>query len=144
MVNNEIIKFPKPWIELGSSNEILDNLLQNPRNIHETIVFLPLSKIRRIRFLSDRLPEQVRDGYVQLIEHHEHFQNVKFNVLSQDCQTNALSKNREAQTYPGNPKNKWTDYKFVVPEEFSSIWGNEKNEEVITFKYLILSTFTIN
>ncbi|XP_016844834.1 WD repeat-containing protein 63-like isoform X2 [Nasonia vitripennis] len=130
-VRDEIIKQPRPWLDQGSGDFLNDAFLRSNRPLHEIDVALPVSELRRRRKLTDRPPDHpnLRDGYIELVPVHESFEHVELTRIEKTCQTNLEGRDVVAQTYPGNPKNQWTQYELEIPEDFVEIWTVVEKEE---------------
>lgn len=92
---------------------------------------MPLTKLCKFK----RLSYNTHDLRAQLIPQYEKFHNVR--VLQLDCtnQTQLESTDSQVQTYPGNPKNQWTQYEFEINERFQTIWlTNEEEKDNIVDK----------
>lgn len=129
MVLKQIEKTPGPWTDNGSSIKLEDFFLRPGRLPQEVDLSLKVSELMRPKVLTDRLPDDVEDGCVELRSIHESFNNIRFAIIDKVCQTNLEMKDQSAQTYPEHPKNQWTQYEFEIPEEFKTIWEEEKLEE---------------
>lgn len=130
LVENEIRKAPKPWSDQGSATVLEDFFLRPGRMPLEVDLSLKVSELMRPRVLTDRSTnDDVRNGYVELLSINETFQNIEFKNIDKACQTNLEMRENGAQTYPEHPKNQWTQYEFEIPEEFKTIWEEEKKEE---------------
>ncbi|KAL7288811.1 hypothetical protein TKK_0016788 [Trichogramma kaykai] len=128
MVHQEINKrHSKPWQERG--DRVDDGRLLASRDSLELNVALPLSQLCRPRLLGDRRPDDVRDGCVELVELYQRYECVAFTTIAKPSQTTLPYDEQWVQTYPGNPKNQWTQYEFVVPDEFLEIWKDDDKDE---------------
>ncbi|CAB0034806.1 unnamed protein product [Trichogramma brassicae] len=128
MVHQEINKrHSKPWQERGGCVD--DGRLLASRDSLELNVALPLSQLCRPRLLGDRRPDDVRDGCVELVELYQRYECVAFTTIAKPSQTTLPYDEQWVQTYPGNPKNQWTQYEFVVPDEFLEIWKDDDKDE---------------
>jgi len=79
------------------------------------------------RELCDRFSEGSWDSYVELIPY-EIFENVERKCVSKMIQTHFESRETEVQTYPGYPKNAWTQYVYEDTLELQDNVESEKEE----------------
>lgn len=64
---------------------------------------------------------------MKVVPQYEVFENVKMNLICKSIQTNLISQENSVQTYPGYPKNKWTQYEYNCFEDTTE--NNENKEE---------------
>jgi hypothetical protein len=111
--------------------ELNESFVRMTRPPYEINVCLPMSELRRQRHLTDRGPDDVRDGYIHLLPSGP-FKNIALLTKNEACQTNLRSKDAEMQTYPGHPINKSTAYEFEIPLDFQDIWHHVETDEEVT------------
>jgi len=123
-----------PWKSLGSESELDEERVRNARELYEVEVRLPVELLGLNRNLCDRSSGDSRDGYVELIPY-ENFENVRKRRVSRTTQTHLNPRDAEVQTYPGHPKNAWTQYAYEdilgpqVDNDESAEEGKESTEE---------------
>jgi len=100
-----------PWKSLGSESELDEERVRNARELYEVEVRLPFELLGLNRSLCDRSSGDSRDGYVELISR-ENFENIEKRRVSKTTQTHLKLRDAEVQTYPGHPKNAWTQYAY--------------------------------
>ncbi|KYN39845.1 WD repeat-containing protein 63 [Trachymyrmex septentrionalis] len=108
-VIRKIKKTGKSWKSLGSETALDESLIRSTREFFEVEVYLPIKSLGLNRQLSDRSSEGSWDSYVELIPY-ERFENVERKRVSKMIQTHFEPREIGVQTYPGYPKNAWTQY----------------------------------
>jgi len=110
-VIQKIKKTSRSWKSLGSETTLDESLVRNTREFFEVEVCLPIKSLGLKRELCDRSSEGSWDSYVELISY-EIFENVERKCISKMIQTHFEPRETEVQTYPGYPKNAWTQYVY--------------------------------
>ncbi|EFN75371.1 WD repeat-containing protein 63 [Harpegnathos saltator] len=110
-VARKVRKTGELWKSLGSESDLDDSLVRSTRDSFEVQVCLPVSSLGSARELSDRRSEDSRDSYVELLCY-ENLENIEKKRVSKMIQTHLEPRDLEVQTYPGNPKNAWTQYVY--------------------------------
>lgn len=110
-VIRKIRKTGRSWKSLGSEVALDEGLVRSTREFFEVDVCLPIKSLGLNRELRDRSSEGSWDSYVELIPH-ERFENVERKCVSKMIQTHFEPRAIEVQTYPGYPKNAWTQYVY--------------------------------
>ncbi|XP_011497668.1 PREDICTED: WD repeat-containing protein 63-like [Ceratosolen solmsi marchali] len=128
IAKNQIRKKAKQWKDHGTTEEVKETFLRMTRPLYEIDVCLPISKLCCQKHLSDRGPDGVRDGYVELVSSKK-FKNIALLTKTETCQTNLESKDVEIQTYHEDLTNKWTAYDFEIPVDFQNIWNHVETDE---------------
>lgn len=112
-IRNEIIRkirrTGRSWKSLGNETALDENVIKNTREFFEMQVCLPIKSLGLNRNLHDRFSEKSWDSYVELIPY-ERFENVDKKCISRMIQTHFGPREIQVQTYPGYPKNAWTQY----------------------------------
>ncbi|XP_014489253.1 PREDICTED: WD repeat-containing protein 63-like [Dinoponera quadriceps] len=108
-VVRKIKKTGGPWESLGS--DLDDRLLRSTRDFFQVEVCFSISSLGCERELSDRSSKDSWDSYAELLPY-ESFENVEKKRISRMIQTHFEPRDIEVQTYPGNPKNAWTQYVY--------------------------------
>ncbi|KYM99613.1 PREDICTED: WD repeat-containing protein 63-like [Cyphomyrmex costatus] len=108
-VIQKIKKVSRSWKSLGSETALDESLVRSTRESFEVEVCLPIKSLGLNRQLYDRSSEGSWDSYVELIPY-ESFENVERKCVSKMIQTHFEPREIEVQTYPGYPKNAWTQY----------------------------------
>lgn len=65
---------------------------------------------------------------MKIVPQYEIFENVKMNLICKSVQTNLISRENSVQTYPGYPKNKWTQYEYNCFSNEETLKNNENTE----------------
>lgn len=114
-IRSEIIrkirKTGKSWKSLGSETALDGNLIRNTREFFEMQVCFPIKSLGLNQNLCDRFSEKSWDSYVELISY-EKFENIEKKCISKMIQTHFEPRDIQVQTYPGYPKNAWTQYVY--------------------------------
>ncbi|XP_014601674.1 PREDICTED: WD repeat-containing protein 63-like [Polistes canadensis] len=111
-VYEQIEKIPKIWKSLDSEND-LESSAKNTRELLEIEINLPTTLLGLNRQISDRNSDESRDSYIDLVPPaNETFDNISKFLISRSTQTHLPSREAYVQTYPGNPKNAWTQYVY--------------------------------
>lgn len=110
-VVRKIRKTSRPWESLGSETELDESLVRSARDFLEVEVCLPIKSLGLNRQLCDRSSDGSWDSYVELLPC-EKFENVERKCVSKMIQTHFEPREIEVQTYPGYPKNAWTQYLY--------------------------------
>lgn len=108
-VVQKIRKTGGPRKSLGSETELDDSLVRNARDFFEVEVCFPVSSLGSSRELFDRTSKDSWDSYVELLPC-ESYENIEKKRIPKMVQTHFEPRDIEVQTYPGNPKNAWTQY----------------------------------
>ncbi|XP_072767861.1 dynein axonemal intermediate chain 3 [Anoplolepis gracilipes] len=113
-IRSEIIqkirKTGRSWKSLGSEVELDVSLIRNTREFFEMQVCFPIKSLGLNRSLCNRIfSEKSWDSYVELIPY-ERFENIEKKCISRIIQTHFGPREIQVQTYPGYPKNAWTQY----------------------------------
>lgn len=112
-IQNEIIrkirKTGKSWNSPGSETALDGNVIKNVREFFEMQVCLPIKSLGLNRNLHEKFSEKSWDSYVELMPY-ERFENVHKKCISRMIQTHFGPREIQVQTYPGHPKNAWTQY----------------------------------
>lgn len=108
-VVQKIRKTGRPRQSLGSEIELDDSLVRNTRDFFEVEVCFPISSLGSSRELTDRSSKDSWDSYVELLPY-ESYENIEKKRISKMIQTHYEPCDVEVQTYPGDPKNAWTQY----------------------------------
>ncbi|XP_018364659.1 PREDICTED: WD repeat-containing protein 63-like [Trachymyrmex cornetzi] len=108
-VIRKIKKTGRSWKSLGSETALDEGLIRSTREFFEVEMYLPIKSLGLNRQLCDRSSEGSWDSYVELIPY-ERFENVERKCVSKMTQTHFEPREIEVQTYPGYPKNVWTQY----------------------------------
>ncbi|XP_053995286.1 dynein axonemal intermediate chain 3-like [Hylaeus anthracinus] len=123
-VLDKILKTPKPWKFLGSESEVDETFATGIRELFEVEITLPGDTLGSTRTLDDRDSGSCRDSYVELVNKNEGFDNIDRKCICRSAQTHLQPGQAFVQTYPGHPKNAWTQYVYedtldeeVEPEE---------------------------
>ncbi|XP_011700418.1 PREDICTED: WD repeat-containing protein 63-like [Wasmannia auropunctata] len=106
-----IEKTGRSWKYLESETIVDEDLVGSTREFFEMDVCLPTKSLGLNRQLCDRSSEGSWDSYVELIPY-ERFENVERKCVSKMIQTHFEPREIEVQTYPGYPKNAWTQYSY--------------------------------
>lgn len=106
------------WKTLASETTLDETSIKNTRELFEVEVSFPLKSLGLNRKLCDRLSGDSSDSYVELIPY-ERFENIRRRCISRMIQTHLEPREIQVQTYPGYPKNAWTQYvyKDILPSE---------------------------
>ncbi|KAG7188572.1 hypothetical protein KM043_008203 [Ampulex compressa] len=117
-VNEKINKPTGPWRSLGSEEEVDAYFVKNTREYFETEVCLSTKSLGLPRELGDRDSSSVRSGYAEIVNVDGKFDNVERMCIPRSTQTHLESRQSCVQTYPGYPKNAWTQYVYedTLPE----------------------------
>lgn len=99
----------RSWKSLGSEAALDEGLVRNMREFFEVEVCLPIKSLGLNRELCNRSSARSWDSYVELIPY-EKFENIERKCASKMIQTHFELRGIEVQTYPGYPKNAWTQY----------------------------------
>lgn len=73
--------------------------------------------------------------YVKIVRQYEVFENVEMQLICKAVQTNLMSRENSVQTYPGHPKNEWTQYEYdcfpekETPENEEKEFQEEENRQ---------------
>lgn len=110
-VIGKIRKTSRPWESLGSEAELDESLVRSAREYFEVEVCLPIKSLGLNRELCDRPSDRFWDSYVELIPYEE-FENVERKCVPKMVQTHFEPREIAVQTYPGYPKNAWTQYLY--------------------------------
>ncbi|KOC66582.1 WD repeat-containing protein 63 [Habropoda laboriosa] len=116
-VIGKVIKTAKPWNSFNSGSEVDETFVRNTRELFEIEIVLPGKMLGFSRILGDRGSNDSRDSYVQLVNVDETFENIERRCISRAVQTNLQPRETFVQTYPGYPKNAWTQYTYEDKEE---------------------------
>ncbi|XP_070167295.1 dynein axonemal intermediate chain 3 [Polyergus mexicanus] len=108
---HKIRKTGRSWKSLGSETALDRNLTRNTRAFFEMQICFPIKSLGLNRNLCDRFSEKSWDSYVELIPYEE-FENIEKKCISRMIQTHFESREIQVQTYPGYPKNAWTQYVY--------------------------------
>lgn len=117
-VIQKIRKTGRPWKTLASETVVDETSFGNTRELFEVEVDFPFQSLGSDRKLCDRLSGDSSDSYVELIPH-ERFENIQRRCISRTIQTHLEPRDVQVQTYPGYPKNAWTQYEYkdILPPE---------------------------
>ncbi|XP_015171776.1 PREDICTED: WD repeat-containing protein 63-like [Polistes dominula] len=111
-VHQQIEKIPKCWKSLGSEDD-LESSAKNTRELLEIEINIPTTLLGLNRQISDRNSDESRDSYIDLIPSaNETFDNIAKFLVSRSTQTHLQPREIFVQTYPGNPRNAWTQYVY--------------------------------
>ncbi|KAK2583369.1 hypothetical protein KPH14_009361 [Odynerus spinipes] len=110
-VRQQLERTPRSWKSLGSEED-MESSAENTREFFEIEIVLPATLLGSDRQLSDRNSTGCRDSYVELVPDDETFDNVDMLLVTRATQTHLLPKENSVQTYPGNPRNSWTQYVY--------------------------------
>ncbi|XP_011872184.1 PREDICTED: WD repeat-containing protein 63-like [Vollenhovia emeryi] len=124
-VIRKIRKTGRSWKSLGSEAALDEGLVRSTREFFEVEVCLPIESLGRDRKLRDRSSGDSWDSYVELAPY-EKFENVEKKRVSKMIQTHLEPREIEAQTYPGYPKNAWTQYSY---EDTSQLQADNAESE---------------
>ncbi|XP_076757395.1 dynein axonemal intermediate chain 3 [Xylocopa sonorina] len=131
----KVIKTAKPWKSFGGGSEVEETFVRNTRQFFEIEIVLPGKFLGSSRTLSDRNTNGSRDSYTELVNVDEKFENVVKKCICRSVQTCMQPRETFVQTYPGYPRNAWTQYAYedclnepVVDED--SEGGGRSNEEL--------------
>lgn len=131
-IRNEAIrrirKAGRLWKSLGSELELDERQIKNTREFFEVEVRLPVESLGLNRNLSDRLSGESWDSCVELIPYEE-FKNIEKKQISRMTQTHFEPRDIEMQTYPGHPKNAWTQYVYEDTLRLDAENGESGEEE---------------
>lgn len=129
-VIQKIRKTGRSWKSLGSETTLDESLIRNTREFFEVDVCLPIKSLGLNRELCDRSSEGSWDSYVELIPC-EKFENVESKCVSKMIQTHYEPREIEVQTYPGYPKNAWTQYVYedTLQADNVELEGEERETE---------------
>lgn len=122
------------WKSLGSEAALDENLIRNTREFLEVEVCLPIKSLGLNRKICDRSSEGSWDSYVELVPY-EKFEHIEKKRVSKMIQTHFEPREIEVQTYPGYPKNAWTQYFYedilqnTLQAENAESEGEEKEAE---------------
>ncbi|KAI4500589.1 hypothetical protein M0802_004181 [Mischocyttarus mexicanus] len=108
-VYEQIQKIPRFWKSFGSEDD-LESTAENTRELLEIEINLPITLLGLNRFISDRDSGESRDSYIDLVPANETFDNISKLLVSRATQTHLQPRDSCVQTYPGNPRNAWTQY----------------------------------
>lgn len=112
-IRNEIVqkirKTGGSWKSLENETTLNGSLIKNMREFFEMQVCFPIKSLGLNRNLCDRSSKKSWDSYVELIPY-ERFENIKKKCISRMIQTHFRPREIQVQTYPGYPKNAWTQY----------------------------------
>lgn len=135
-IRNEIIRkirrTGRSWKSLGSETALDGNVIKNTREFFEMQVCLPIKSLGLNRNLHDRFSEKSWDSYIELIPY-ERFENVDKKCISRMIQTHFRPREIQVQTYPGYPKNAWTQYIYedtLKLDVDNSEFGEKEKESV--------------
>lgn len=133
-IRSEIIrkirKTGRSWKSLGSETALNESLIRSTREFFEMQVCFPIKSLGLNRNLCDRLSEKSWDSYVELIPY-ERFENIEKKCISRMIQTHFGPQEIQVQTYPGYPKNAWTQYVYedtLRPDADNGEFGEEEKE----------------
>ncbi|XP_076180627.1 dynein axonemal intermediate chain 3 [Ptiloglossa arizonensis] len=112
LVLDKVRKIAKPWNSLGSESEVNETFATATRELFEIEISIPGSNLNAVRNLGDRDSCSCRDSYVELVTADEVFANIDRRCVSRTVQTHRSSREAFVQTYPGHPKNAWTQYAY--------------------------------
>nr|XP_012223198.1 PREDICTED: LOW QUALITY PROTEIN: WD repeat-containing protein 63-like [Linepithema humile] len=120
-VMRKIRKTGGSWKTLASEtvlDETVSASVRCTRELFEVEVSFPLKSLGLNRKLCDRLSGDSSDSYVELIPY-ERFENIQRRCISRTIQTHLEPREIQVQTYPGYPKNAWTQYMYndILPSE---------------------------
>lgn len=127
-VIQKIRKSNRSWESLGSEAALDESLVRNTREFFEIEVCLPIKALGLNRQLCDRSSERSWDSYVELIPY-EKFENVERKCVSKMIQTHFEPREIEVQTYPGYPKNAWTQYLYKDTLQLQADNAESEGEE---------------
>lgn len=129
-VIQRIRKTGRFWKSLGSEEVLDEGLVTSSREFFEVEVYLPIKSLGLNRRLCDRSSEGSWDSYVELIPH-ERFENIERKCVSKMIQTHFEPREVEVQTYPGYPKNVWTQYVYedTLGLQVDDVESEEKETE---------------
>ncbi|XP_043262858.1 dynein axonemal intermediate chain 3-like [Colletes gigas] len=111
-VLDKILKTARPWISSGSESEVDEIVARNTRELFEIEIILPGGSLGSARCLSDRDSSGCRDSYAELVKANEEYENIDRKCVSRAAQTHSQPRGAFVQTYPGHPKNAWTQYAY--------------------------------
>ncbi|GAB0095994.1 WD repeat-containing protein 63 [Sergentomyia squamirostris] len=117
-LKRRLTKIPRKWECLGSDKEVNDYL---PR-IRDNMVNVQIQSIYPVRLnrnmkLQQRLCDDTRDGYVELVAGKKVFDNIYKSRIDAFIQCAPMRLNLEQQTDPTFPTNAWTQYIYVIKRE---------------------------
>lgn len=127
-VMRKIRKTGRSWKSLGSEAALDERLVRNTREFFEVEVCLPIKSLGLNRNLRDRSSERSWDSYVELIPY-EKFENIERKCASKMIQTHFEPREIEVQTYPGYPKNAWTQYFYEDTLQADNVESEGKEKE---------------
>ncbi|XP_020286006.1 WD repeat-containing protein 63-like [Pseudomyrmex gracilis] len=132
-VTEKIRKTCKSWKSLGSEATLEDSLVKKTRDLFEVEICLPFKFLALSRELHDRTSKESWDSYVELVPY-EKFKNIEKKCISRMIQTHFEPREIEVQTYPGYPKNAWTQYFYEDTLGSENDNGEAEKEESIEEK----------
>lgn len=137
-VTRMIRKIGGVWRSLGSEATLDESLVRDAREYFELEVRFPVGSLGATRVLSDRFSGDCRDGYAELLPY-ERFEHVEKRCVSKMIQTHFEPRAIEVQTYPGHPKNAWTQYIYedtmrTRPDDGGGDAREEEDEESVAEK----------
>ncbi|XP_024870143.1 WD repeat-containing protein 63-like [Temnothorax curvispinosus] len=127
-VMRKIRKTGGSWKSFGSEAELDEGLVRSTREFFEVEVCLPIKSLRLNRKLCDGSSERSWDSYVELIPC-EKFENIERKCVSKMIQTHFEPREIEVQTYPGYPKNAWTQYLYEDALQLQADNAESEGEE---------------
>ncbi|XP_029169249.1 WD repeat-containing protein 63-like [Nylanderia fulva] len=134
-IRSEIIqkirKTGRSWKSLGSETTLNESIIKNMREFFEMQVCFPIKSLGLNRNLCDRSSKKSWDSYIELIPY-ERFENIKKKCISKMIQTHFEPREIHVQTYPGYPKNAWTQYVYedtLRPDVDNNEFEEEEEKE---------------
>lgn len=130
LLNKKLLKKTKGWISKGSELEV--DLIAKTKE-HKQIIEVEFQSVypilRKKIQLSERLANDVRDGYIELIPSDDKkFENIYRRRVDIGIQSSNKRINLEQQTEPTFPSNAWSQYAYEIDQNgkfFNSLILNE-------------------
>ncbi|XP_059612772.1 dynein axonemal intermediate chain 3 [Phlebotomus argentipes] len=117
-LKRRLTKVPGKWECLGSDkevNEYAPRVRENMVNVQIQSIY-PVRQNREIK-LQQRLCDDARDGYVELVAGKKEFDNIYKSRIDTFIQCAPMKVHLEQQTDPTFPTNAWSQYIYVIERE---------------------------
>lgn len=133
-ITKSIVKYPRPYISMGSENEVDMYVKTNRTNL----VDVELQSVYPMRYTNAnfgfRFVDDVRDGYAELVPAKKvQIENVQRKMIDRSIQSGAIKVTGEQQTDPTFPTNAWSQYLYDMDEEIKKLKDAE-TETIVSEK----------